>query len=234
MSRMSGPRRNKMYDFLADRDGEYCFIGGEEGNKETLVVDHWDNDNSNNDPSNLHLICRWANCVKNPRGPGKKKIRSLVYVCDNRDRMLIEPPKTVSAEFLKNQIAEPAFLHWLFAQVVKHDKILLSDATDCGAKVARVSQITVGRYLKKAICEESIFHVVEVSDCRGRYIEFRPEWNTFRKTEEEKQKLDKWTRNWKKDVFERNPGIRGSSKKDEPPQEQSIKDVDPPAIEQHT
>jgi hypothetical protein len=220
MSRMSGPRRSKIYKFLCQRDGERCFIGTEAGNKETLVVDHWDNDNTHTDPSNLHLICRGMNAVKNPRRSYRGKMQSSVYVCENGNHELIEPPKTVSAEFLKNQIAEPIYLHWLFAEVVQHGRIPISDAIDCGAAIAHVSQVTVARYLKKATCKVGLFQLVEGGEIRDRFVELRPVWATFRKTEEERKKLEKYARNWRKEILDGIPGIaKGTKRKSDSRQE---------------
>ena len=214
MSRMSGPHRKKIFDFLVHRDGERCFIGGEPGDRHSLTVDHWDNDNSNNDPPNLHLICRSMNNVKNPRGRdhrGKLLSSVCVCVCDKPAQAIIEPPRTISAEFLKNQAAEPAFLHWLFAETVHLGRVSVDDVIDCGATVAHVSQVTIHRYLKKAACKIGLFRFVEDVETKGRFVELKPEWNSFRQTEDERKLTERdRRREERKNVKAKGPKVNRS------------------------
>jgi len=202
MSRISGSKRNKLYDFLSRRDGEFCFIGGEPGTRDTLVIDHWNNDNSNNDLANLHLICRSMNAVKNPRGRDRRhKLQSLVCVRENVDAAVLQPPRTISAEFLKNQKAEPAFNHWLFREVVRLGTVPVDDVVDGGAYVARCSQVTIHRYLKKATFREALYHFVEDPETKKKFVELKPRWSSFRQKEDEPRLLNKQANNWKDDVI---------------------------------
>lgn len=52
MSKMSGPMRKKLYRIVAERDEEYCRCCGKLHNEAQLVLDHKDNNNSNNYPEN--------------------------------------------------------------------------------------------------------------------------------------------------------------------------------------
>lgn len=67
MRELNGRTRKNFYDLLANRDGEYCKCCGKLPIECQLVVDHKDNNPLNNDPSNLQLLCRRCNYLKNPR-----------------------------------------------------------------------------------------------------------------------------------------------------------------------
>ncbi len=200
MSRMSAARRKKFYEFLVLRDGEVCFIGDEDGTTESLIIDHWDGDNSNNDPKNLHLFCRTMNNVKNPRGRDHRhKLVSSVYVCVNpqEDIRNSEPRVTQSAEFLKSQDAQPRFRHWLFLNIVKMKRIALDEAINSGAEIAHVSQVTVKRYLGRVLSEVSIYQIEVEAETGKKFLALKPKWDTFRRANEAKQKLNQQAKNWR-------------------------------------
>ena len=67
MSNMNSRTRQISYEYLKLRDGEYCRICGVSDENKLLIVDHIDNDTSNNTPKNLQLLCRRCNYNKNPR-----------------------------------------------------------------------------------------------------------------------------------------------------------------------
>jgi hypothetical protein len=195
---MSGPRRKKIYDFLVARDGEFCWIGGETGNNHTLVIDHWDNNNANNDLQNLHLICRSVNALKNPRGRSRK-IQSSTYVCADVSASITKlmNPRSLSPELEKNLHAEPRFRHWLFSNVVHHTRIKLATVLNGGAETAHCSQETIKRYVRKLTWEEGLYHMVMDIDTQTEFVELKPAWDTFRKKIEEVKKLDEQVKNWK-------------------------------------
>ena len=124
MARLNGPKRRKLYRLISQRDGEFCWIGGEPGDNNSLVVDHWDNDNSNNDPQNCHLLCRSMNGLKNPRGRDRRhKKHSSVCVGGREGSLGHGEIGVATLEMLKNQTAEPAFRHWLFGRVVREGRV---------------------------------------------------------------------------------------------------------------
>jgi hypothetical protein len=182
MARMNATRRKKLYKSLVLRDGECCFIGGEPGNASSLVIDHADNDNSNNTLGNLHLICRSTNAVKNPRG-SSRKIQSSMSMKTAEEMLRLEAAQASSAEFLKNMQAEPDFKHWLFSEIWRKARLPLNDVLDCGAAIARCSQATVNRYLKKECSRVRLYQIIEETDTKGRFVEFNPEWEELRKQE---------------------------------------------------
>jgi hypothetical protein len=196
MSRMSGPKRKRFYDILARRDGEYCFIGGEPGTRETLEIDHADGDRSHNCLPNLHLVCPSINSMKNPRGRGKKKLSSVcVSVCEDE----LEPAPPASAEFRKNLQSEPAFRHFLFIEVWRRGMVPIDELIDCGAAAARCSQETVKRYLRKECSHVRLYEVVDDPESKQRSVRFRPEWERHRQKELKRRELDWQARNWRKD-----------------------------------
>jgi len=65
MSNMNGVTRKKLFPLIATRDGEYCRCCGALPDERQLVIDHKDNDNSNNNLTNLQLLCRTCNYLKN-------------------------------------------------------------------------------------------------------------------------------------------------------------------------
>jgi hypothetical protein len=221
---MSGPRRKKMYEFLARRDGERCYIGGEPGNFNTLVLDHADNDNANNDPRNLHLVCRFINGLKNPRGRGKRKMLSSVYVSVTGSDSMLEPARTLSAEFKKNQEAEPAFRHWIFSETWTKGELPLDEAIDCGAATANCSQESTKRYVRKETSRVRLYEIVENAETKQKVIRFRKEWETHR-LKEEKRRNDAlaggWARKQVKEVLSGKPHKKKKpdEERKEPPDE---------------
>jgi hypothetical protein len=147
MSNMNARDRIKNYRLLKVRDGEKCFICRRPARpQKKLVIDHWDNDNSNNDPLNLHLMCQPDNIKKNPRGKGKKMSPVSVSECDKE--------KINSAEYRKNQEAEPRFRHWVYQELKLKKQIEYDEIINSGAEVVDISQETAKRYLKK-LCSEA-------------------------------------------------------------------------------
>ena len=198
MSRMSGPKRKKTYEFLAHRDHERCFIGGEPGNNSTLVIDHADNDNSNNNPENLHLMCSSMNAAKNPRGRGRKKMSSM-RMSAPEELSKIGSAEPSSAQLKKNQQAEPDFRHWLFLEIWRKGKLLLDDVIDSGAAQAGCSQDSIKRYLRKECSRVRIYDLVQDLDTKEKFVQLKSEWEQHRKKEEEQRADDCRARNWEKD-----------------------------------
>lgn len=169
MPKTSGRFRKKWYPKLVKRDGERCSICGRRPPEVYLEIDHKDGDSKNNplDGSNYQLLCRHDNRKKNPRGKGRgsSKLRS-----DS-----IDTAAPTSAEFRKNQIAEPLFRHWLHEQMrtIKPARITLAEAINSGAEVAGCSTITIKRYLSKLCSEAGIYQLIYDDLAETKFIEFR-------------------------------------------------------------
>lgn len=162
MPRMNSRVRKRLYGILRDRDGERCRICRRRGNEKSLVIDHLDNNNDNNELSNLQLLCRRDNSRKNPRGPARRKILSpvSVRVCE------LDTPQISSAEYSKNQEAEPLFRHWLYDNVRTLGEIEYQEAIDCGAEIANCSQESVKRYIRKLCSSVGIMLIEREADER--------------------------------------------------------------------
>jgi len=176
MSRMNSNTRKIFYPQLVQRDGEQCKKCGKLGNSKTLVIDHLDNDNSNNKPSNLQLLCRSCNGKKNPRGKGKKQ--SHVCICGNE----YEPMKKPSPELKKHEEKLPIFEEWLMINMLKRGKMSVSDILNAGAEKTKSSQITINRYLACASSFEGKYEGFEEDG--QKYVKFKPECEALIRKEE--------------------------------------------------
>ena len=130
---MNSRTRKKWYTFLVSRDGEYCKGCGKLALECQLVVDHRDNNSKNNTESNLQLLCRSCNYLKNPRN------EPLDLCVSNKDRSSISI----------NQEKESKFRKFVYesldnSQVVDYDELINSSAEYCD-----ISPETSKRYLKK-------------------------------------------------------------------------------------
>jgi hypothetical protein len=200
MSRMNSRNRKKYLPEIIKRDGGiYCFIGGEPLNPEDACIDHWCNDDDDNEFENLHVLCKSMNAVKNPRGRDKRH-KVLSPVCGNVYTDMINDGRlrANSIEILINLKSEPNFNHWLFWKISHNGEIPFEEALDGGATFARCSQETVRRYLKKDCCELGLYRLVIDTDTHQKIIILKPEWETFRVKKEEKKKMSRVLKNWKK------------------------------------
>lgn len=169
MPRTNGRFRAKWYPILVKRDGERCAICGRRPPGVYLEIDHRDGDPRNNpiDGSNFQLLCRGDNRTKNPRGKGRRK--------SALNAESIDTARPSSAEFLKNQISEPLFCHWLDTKMrtVKPARMLLSETINSGAYVAQCTQPTIKKYLMKLCSNEGPYQVIFDEMAEEKFIEFR-------------------------------------------------------------
>jgi len=198
---MTGPKRKRIYEELVRRDGECCYIGGEKGTFETLVIDHLDNNPKNNNRKNLHLVCRSINHAKNPRGRSRKQS----FVCVSGD--MNEDPRPSSAEMAKNLQSEPDFRHWLFMEIWRKGGLELDDVIYSGAAAARCSPETVRRYTKTQTRRLRPFDVIEDLDSKTKHVVFRLKWEKAREKEENRRILNAQAKNWKESQGKRG-GLR--------------------------
>jgi hypothetical protein len=169
MSNMNSRNRQKWYRILAQKYGEYCRICGEQGDINTLVIDHINNKNSCNELSNLELLCKSCNSIKNPRSRSKNKILSPVCVDE------WELPRVKTAEMEKNSIVEPFFRRWLYSNLLKDGKIEYKLMIDSGAEAAHGSQEAIKRYIRKIISPSGWAETVK--DEHGNiFVRLKKEW----------------------------------------------------------
>ena len=169
MSKMNSRLRKKIYPKLVARDGEECHNCPTIGNYNSLVIDHLDNNNSNNEINNLQLLCRSCNGKKNPRGKAKKQ--SPIYVRGDEHQQ----PKEPSPELKKSERCEPIFRDWIERRVGEFGSLSVYDILTGGAERAGCSQATVNRYLQKVCSIEGNFQYIEKEDGQ-KFVRFKPEY----------------------------------------------------------
>jgi len=141
VSKMNGPTRKKVYEFLSKRDGEYCRCCGALPIERQLVVDHRDNNNSNNNPDNHQLLCRPCNALKNPRP---------VDAC-------VSESEAQATELQINRTKEPQFKKMLAQLINEKGHCEEKDLINSIAERLNLSPVTVKRYLDKVCSSHGIY-----------------------------------------------------------------------------
>ncbi len=149
------------YSFIASRDGDHCLICKASPDKAKLQIDHADNNPSNWEPLNLHLLCQTHNLLF--RGvPVAEKLRFIEEHSANNERELERRYGSISSKVAKdmidyqtgseemkaNSMFEPVFTEWL----LKNLPMTKDEAIHSGALIAGCSPLTSGRYLRKLTC----------------------------------------------------------------------------------
>ena len=136
MSRMNSRTSKKVHKKLAEQFGDVCNFCGRSSTEYQIIVDHRDNDNSNNDMNNLQLLCRRCNNIKNPKGTVDK---------------CVSEPKT---ELQINRSKEPQFRRHVYEEINKHQSVDPEVLINSGAELLGLSPVTTKRYLDK-LCSKS-------------------------------------------------------------------------------
>lgn len=142
MSKMNGPTRKKLYCEMILDEGEYCKHCGVSGKEKQLVIDHKDNDNSNNLRVNRQFLCRSCNYKKDPRRP----VDECVSECESGDL----------TEIQISQRKEPAFRKFVFHELNELGKVSEYDLINAGAEDIKISPVTAKRYLNKMCSSRGI------------------------------------------------------------------------------
>lgn len=132
---MNGTTRQKKYEFVAKRDGEFCRGCCALPCERQLILDHIDNNDNHNDEENLQILCRSCNYIKNPRRP--------FDLCER------ESGAEDHSEIEINKLKEPAFRKFVFQQLYEHGKIPEKDLINSACEVIGISPVTGKRYLDK-------------------------------------------------------------------------------------
>lgn len=142
---MNKRTRDKLYPIIAKRDGEYCRCCGKLTSEVQLIIDHRDNDNSNNTHTNLQLLCRSCNYLKNPRNEPLDSCVSTNEIFEER--------------LNKFKKKEKKFLEYLDESIENSRAYAIDykDAINSGAEVADISVETAKRHLKRATSAEGKF-----------------------------------------------------------------------------
>ena len=147
MSKMNGPTRKKKYSFVSARDGEYCKSCEALSSERELVLDHKDNNNSNNALENLQLLCRKCNYLKNPRGP--------VDMC------VSESASQIPSELEVNRTKEPQFKSNIARYINEKEFWEEKDLINSCAEKLGLSPVTIKRYLDKVCSSEGIYRRID-------------------------------------------------------------------------
>ena len=141
MSKMNGPTRKKLYKEMIVDEGEFCKNCNVSGEEKQLVIDHKDNDNSNNHRENRQFLCRPCNYKKNPRRP--------VDECVSEDE---------KSELIVNRIKEPQFRKFVAHEINERVRVPERELIDSGAEHIGMSPVTTKRYLNKMCSPEGVLH----------------------------------------------------------------------------
>jgi len=147
---MNGPMRKKLYTIIVERDGEFCRGCGKLTTEGQLVIDHKDNDNSNNILDNLQLLCRSCNYIKNPR-------QSPVDMCESESESVIDGTTT---EIETNRRKEPIFRKFVYHLVNERDQVPLKEIIYSGSEEVGISPITANRYVEKMCSSRGVLEKV--------------------------------------------------------------------------
>jgi len=156
---MNGPTRKKLFQILVKRDGQYCKCCGGLATENTLVIDHKDNISANNDLSNLQILCRRCNYLKNPRRP--------VDMCVSEE----ESPD--QSELTVNRTKEPIFRKFVYHQINEGKPIPEQELINSGSEYSGISPVTAKRYLDKMCSSIGIFQRRKVR--RTIVVEYKTE-----------------------------------------------------------
>ena len=132
---MNGPTRRKFYCEMSRDEGEFCKRYGVSGKERQLVIDHKDNDNSNNNRDNRQFLCRPCNYQKNPRRP----VDECVSESEAHDK----------SELQTSRQKEPLFRKFVYQEINEYGLTPFEDLIYSGAEAIGISSVTATRYLKK-------------------------------------------------------------------------------------
>ena len=125
---MNGPTRKKIYALLSESDGEYCKCRGALAQEMQLVIDHNDNNNSNNASSNMHLLCRRCNYEKNPRRPV--------------DLSECEEENESDSELQASRVKEPLCRRFVFHEINELREVPETELSNSGSEDVETSPVT--------------------------------------------------------------------------------------------
>ncbi len=139
MSNMNGRKRKKVYSYLKNTFGAFCRGCQALESERELVIDHKDNNNSNNHPSNWQFLCRSCNYIKNPRLT-ERPLDVCGGGCDSLDR---------ETEITINREKEPKFREYVELRVTEEKQVPQQDLINGGAEYCGCSIKTTARWLAK-------------------------------------------------------------------------------------
>jgi hypothetical protein len=119
----------------------------------------------------LQFACHPDNCRKDPRGLSVRTLHQMGV------EKVVDAPKINSAEFARNNHAEPAFRHWIENELKKRSWVVLDkDFINAAAEHSGCMQQTIQNYLGKVCSFEGRVEIVSRSVAGGEsvhYLQFK-------------------------------------------------------------
>ena len=140
MSDMNSRMNKIARAYLTKKFGAHCRWCQALESERKLEVDHTDNNNKNNNPSNWQYLCYSCNYIKNPR----LEEREPLDVCVGVSR-----PFDIPSEIKINREREPLFRKYVEEEVKANVQVLEQELINSGAEKLGLSPRTTDRYLKK-------------------------------------------------------------------------------------
>jgi len=147
MSNMNNRQRKIAYAHLK-KFGAYCRGCQALESEKELIIDHKNNNNSHNHPSNLQFLCRSCNYIKNPRLAEREPLDVCGSECD-----LFSKPTEISI----NREKEPEFREYVIQQVARNGPMKRRELVNAGSERIGIAQKTAIRYLDKICSSEGEF-----------------------------------------------------------------------------
>ena len=151
MSNMNNRQRKIAYAHLK-KFGAYCRGCQALESEKELIIDHKDNNNSNNHPNNLQFLCRSCNYIKNPR-LAERPLDVCGGECDSLDK---------ETEITINREKQPMFVEYLIQQVARNGPMKRREIVNTASERIGISQKTATRYLDKMCSYEGEFIIRKV------------------------------------------------------------------------
>jgi hypothetical protein len=150
MKCVNGPTRKRLYSLIVQRDGACCKKCGASARQRQLVLDHINNNNKDNRPENLQLLCRRCNYLKNPRRPV--------------DSCVSEHAESEQTVLSINKLKEPMFRKYVIHRVNEENAVPESDLLNAGAETIGMSPVTAKRHLGKMCSSAGNFERARIGD----------------------------------------------------------------------
>lgn len=136
MSNLNKKEREKFYELLVQRDGEYCQLCGKTKKEAAILEIHETKYDRPLQINNMKLLCH--GCNHNP-----SLTKSEIYQRDP------------TPEHKKNIEKEPFFRQWLYGKLLENNyHYPYDEVIDSGAYVCGVSTETIKRYLRPLMSDE--------------------------------------------------------------------------------
>ena len=153
MSNMNSRMNKIARAYLTKKFGAHCRWCQALESERKLEVDHIDNKNSNNNPSNWQYLCYSCNYIKNPR----LEEREPLDVCVG-----VSKPLDIPSEIKINREREPLFRKYAEEEVKANVQVLEKELINSGAEKLGLSIRTTPKYLTKMCSALGILQRIKI------------------------------------------------------------------------